>query len=326
MTTVYMLKKGAKAKKEGQRLTIEYKDKKVQSIPLKDVGSLVVEEGTHISTPLLELMIEAEIPVYFIDFFGNVKGEVCSGRLSWKRSKAQMEKFIQKDEKLKLACWIVKAKLENQRKLLKYYARQLQELEIGQCASDIRQYIKELDKIKEIDVIRGIEGIAARLYFSAYDIILEGSRWEWKGRSRRPAQDAANALLNYSYAFLEREVRVAIAGAGLDARFGFLHSNNGRKDSLVFDLMELFRQPIIDRFVLSIMKHHQLDIGEFENDDIMGWRVGADAKRKLIPLYENYMERVYKEYDGATPREWIRKRVKEFALYIFKEKLEVMAV
>lgn len=322
MTTVYMLKKGAKAKKEGQRITIEFKDKKIQSVPLKSVASLVAGEGTHISTPLLELMMEREIPVYFIDFFGHVKGEVCSSRLSWKRSKTQMEKFMHKEEQLKMACWLVIEKMENQRKLLKYYARNLRDLEIGQYASDIGQYVKELDKVEEIDIIRGIEGIAAKMYFSAYDIILEGSGWPWKGRSRRPAQDAANALLNYTYAFLEREVRVAIVGAGLDPRFGFLHSNNDRKESLVFDLMELFRQPVIDRFVLSVINHHQLEVGEFDHDDIAGWRVGEDAKRKLIPLYENYMERVYQEYDGMTPREWIRKRVKDFALYVFKEKID----
>lgn len=84
------------------------------------------------------------------------------------------------------------------------------------------------------------------MYFSAYELILENTEWVWKGRSRRPALDPANALLNYAYAFLEREVRTAIVGAGLDPRFGFFHSNNGRKDSLVVDLMELFRQPIID--------------------------------------------------------------------------------
>lgn len=67
---------------------------------------------------------------------------------------------------------------------------------------------------------------------------------------------------NYGYAFLEREVRLAIIGAQLDARIGFLHTNNGRKDSLVFDLMEPFRQSVIDRLVLK-----SINLGQFKVDD-----------------------------------------------------------
>ena len=60
---------------------------------------------------------------------------------------------------------------------------------------------------------------------------------------------------------LEKEIRIGLLVAKLDCRFGFFHSNNGRKDSLVFDMMDLFRQDIIDRMVITfINKKSQVSI------------------------------------------------------------------
>lgn len=322
MTTVYLLRRGVKAKKDGRRISITFNEEKVDSVPISDVMSVVLGAGAHISTPLMEVLMEEDIPVYFIDFYGNIKGQLCGENTSWFRSKCQMERFINKDSQLELVKWLVREKLENQRKLLKYYARQKQDLEIGQYANDIKYYIRELEQVTDIDVFRGVEGMAARMYFSAYELILENTEWVWKGRSRRPALDPANALLNYAYAFLEREVRTAIVGAGLDPRFGFFHSNNGRKDSLVFDLMELFRQPVIDRLVLSSMNHKQLSPNEFEYDGDGGWRVGDDARQDWIKIYEDYMEKSYQEYNGLTSRKWIRRKIREFALMVFRSGAE----
>lgn len=77
MTTVYLLQRGAKARKEGRRISVEINEKKVKNIPIYDVMSVVLGKGAHISTPLMELLIEEDIPVYFIDFYGNIQGQLC---------------------------------------------------------------------------------------------------------------------------------------------------------------------------------------------------------------------------------------------------------
>ena len=323
MTAIYVLKKGAKASRKGRRVIVEHNNAEIQSVPINYVHSIVLGEGTHISTPLMELMLEEDIPIYFIDFFGKVKGQVYNDNTSWFRSKCQMERFMEHDSQIGLIQWVLGEKLNNQYNLLKYYARYKQDLEIGQYASDIRRIRKELNEIDDVEIFRGMEGMASKKYFGAFELILDTEVWGWKGRSRRPALDPANALLNYAYAFLEREVRTAIVGAGLDPRFGFFHSNNGRKDSLVFDLMELFRQNVIDRLVLSTINHNRINPNEFENDENMGWRVGADLKRTWINIYEDYMNRQYQEYEGGNPREWIRKKIMEFAKIIFKGAVDV---
>lgn len=75
--------------------------------------------------------------------------------------------------------------------------------------------------------------------------------------------------------------------------------------------------------VLSTMNHRRLSPNEFEYDGDGGWRVGNDAKRDWIRIYEDYMERGYQEYNGLTPRRWIRRKVRDFAQMIFKSGVDV---
>ena len=79
MTAIYVLKKGAKASRKGRRVIVEHNNAEIQSVPINYVHSIVLGEGTHISTPLMELMLEGDIPIYFIDFFGKVKQSLFYG-------------------------------------------------------------------------------------------------------------------------------------------------------------------------------------------------------------------------------------------------------
>jgi CRISPR-associated endonuclease Cas1 len=68
--------------------------------------------------------------------------------------------------------------------------------------------------------------------------------------SQRVAADPVNAMLNYLYALLESEARLAVVALGLDPGLGFLHFDAPSRDSLASDLMEPVR-PEVDAFVLD---------------------------------------------------------------------------
>ena len=63
--------------------------------------------------------------------------------------------------------------------------------------------------------------------------------------------DAVNAALNYGYGILTSHVWGAVMNAGLEPFAGFLHVDRSGKPSLVLDLIEEFRQPVVDRAILS---------------------------------------------------------------------------
>jgi len=64
------------------------------------------------------------------------------------------------------------------------------------------------------------------------------------------AANPVNAILNYLYAVLESEARLAAAMLGLDPGLGFIHMDAAARDSLACDLMEPVR-PEVDAWVLD---------------------------------------------------------------------------
>jgi CRISPR-associated endonuclease Cas1 len=84
-----------------------------------------------------------------------------------------------------------------------------------------------------------------------------GSRISPLTKSPRLAVNPANAMLNYLYAILESEARLAISELGLDPGLGVLHSDTRTRDSLACDLMEPIR-PQVDAFLLDWLRSGSL--------------------------------------------------------------------
>ena len=98
----------------------------------------------------------------------------------------------------------------------------------------------------------GFEGVAGRLYWQGFKMIVE-DKAEFMGRVHRGADDPLNALLNYGYGILYAQVWGAVANAGLEPFAGFLHVDRPGKPSLILDLVEEFRQPVVDRTVIAFV-------------------------------------------------------------------------
>ena len=75
------------------------------------------------------------------------------------------------------------------------------------------------------------------------------------------AVDPANAILNYAYGVLEAQCRQALAAEGCDLGCGFLHADKQYRDSVVYDLMDLFR-PGVDALVLALLSRTTFAYGD----------------------------------------------------------------
>jgi CRISPR-associated protein Cas1 len=93
------------------------------------------------------------------------------------------------------------------------------------------------------------------------------------GRNRH-ATHPMNAMLNYAYAVLESQVRIATVSQGLDPTIGYLHACRPGRVALVYDLMEPLR-PRVDHLVLDFLQSHT-----FAPSDCA---LGADGVCRLHP-------------------------------------------
>ena len=299
MGVLYLLSEGSSARKNGPRIVVEKDGEIVGRLPIRSIDGVVLGKNSTISTQAVFEMIEQNIPIFYVDERGKIVANFCNERQSATRLLRQLEIFNDSVKQVELSREIITEKIYNQYVLL-------------------RQYTKSKDSEKLAAVVQKLKrqsDIAAKNYFSAFPEITDTSRWTWKGRSQHPAKDPINALLNYGYAFLEREVRVAVAISGMDARFGFFHSNDGRKDSLIYDLMELFRQPVIDRLVLNLVNRRMISPDDFEKSK-EDCRLKFEALRTWCTRYEEHMARAYQEYEEKNLRDMITARVKVFSAHI----------
>jgi len=94
-----------------------------------------------------------------------------------------------------------------------------------------------------LEAVGDIEAQAARVYWSRL----------FSSFVREDSGDKRNMMLNYGYAALESQVRIAIAEVGLDPSVGYLHVCQPGRQALVYDLMEPYR-PQVDRELLAFIR------------------------------------------------------------------------
>lgn len=107
-----------------------------------------------------------------------------------------------------------------------------------------------------------------------------GARLSPLTAAARNAINPANALLNYLYAILETEARIAALAVGLDPGLGVLHTDQPARDSLALDLLEPVR-PGVDAYLLDLLGSHTFRARDFIETRAGVCRVSSDITQVL---------------------------------------------
>ena len=137
---------------------------------------------------------------------------------------------------------------------------------ISQQSNRLTQQLPEIRQCDSMDALRGLEGMAAKEYFYAFDdlILRNKDNFFFEGRTRRPPLDRMNALLSFIYSVLTSDCCAALQGVGLDPYVGFMHVDRPGRASLALDLVEEFRPVIADRFALTLVNTGAIQMKDFE--------------------------------------------------------------
>jgi len=131
----------------------------------------------------------------------------------------------------------------------------------------------------------------------------------------RLAADPVNAILNYLYAILEAEARLAAATLGLDPGLGVLHADTIARDNLACDLMEPIR-PLVDAYLLKWLASEPLRrewffetrSGNCRLVDSFAERLGQTAStwaRAVAPVAERVAQMMWAD----RPRREVRRTI-----------------
>lgn len=265
LATVYVSGHGSKVGKSGWEMVIVHPDGERITLPMKDVRHISLFGNVQMSTQVLHECLGQGIFVSFLTAAGRLLG--MAHPVNTKNvlvRQAQFRRFDVEDTRVHLARAIVRAKVLNQRTMLRRNA----------CGID-KGVLKELKvaadravSAKDAETLLGIEGWAAKLYIRNFPTMLKvhgapSGEVIMNGRNRRPPKDPVNALLSLAYSLLTREVYAALAAVGLDPLLGFYHRIEPGRPALVLDLMEPFRPIIADSVVLRVFNTAEIQWSDF---------------------------------------------------------------
>jgi len=287
-------------KKEGCFL-VKVEDKEFE-VSAKKVDTILITTGAYLSTDAIKFAVENNIDLIFLDEFGSPYGRVWHTKLgSTVLIRRRQLEIAEEEEGLELAKEWVLTKFDNQIDLLKRLANSRPEKR-----EKIEEYAKSLEEIKsklasltgtveeKRGSLMGLEGSGGRIYFEALSSIVP-ERFEFEGRSRQPAKDEFNCLLNYAYGVLYSLVEKGCIIAGLDPYVGFVHTDNYNKRSLVFDLIDMFRI-FAEQTVVYLLSQRNVKKEYF--DPIRGGlTLNKQGKAVLIEALNNTLEKAVR-YKG----------------------------
>lgn len=256
--------------KRDNQIVIKEDGKEIDYFLPKDLKQIIILGKGAITFDAIALLADANVDLIAIDWRGNIKYRLSSKDHNNVQIRKQQYFALSDFRSGYLAKKFIESKIKNQKSLLATLSRyrggvdfldlQKNKLEnLHKALNDIK--IRPSERIRS--QIFGIEGIASAEYWQGFRYII-GEDFDFKNRSGRGAQDIVNSMLNYSYAILSSEILKSLHMSGLDPYAGFLHTDLYGRTSLVFDVMEEFRQQVVDRSILKLINLGQIDKDDFE--------------------------------------------------------------
>ena len=293
--------------KKSERVVVKKDKKIVEEVPFFKLKEIMISSsGVSFSSDLIQECAKAGIQIDFITYRGKHLAKLSSAAMSGTiKTRREQLKAYQDQRGVDLAVSFAEGKIENQIVLLKYWAKYRKSKDI-ELYNLIYDNLDQLEKIKSeledltgdnIDQCRGnilsSEGRAAKIYWDTVKEILPESI-KFPGRKTQGAQDLINSVLNYGYGILYSRVSSAILRAGLDLYAGFLHADRSGRPSLTMDLIEEFRQTIVDKTIVGLLNQNV----KFEVKD---GKIADDDRRKLANKILSRLESK-ERYEGKKYR------------------------
>jgi CRISPR-associated protein Cas1 len=296
---IHVLEPGTAVGRTGEQLKLTRRGQSAETVPVQQVGQLVLHSFSQISTQALHFCVSRGIGVHFVSGGGRYIGSFDTRQGSIQRRLHQYEALSNPDFCLNLAQKLVICRGQGQRKFLMRGQRGMKVVsaKLNQAIAQMKAVLKQVPKAQSEDSLLGYEGNLAALYFAALPcLIVEGVPPELRfdHRNRRPPKDRFNALLSFGYALLLKDVMNAILTVGLEPALGFYHQPRSQASPLALDLMEIFRVPLVDMPVMASINKGQWDIkADFEVRGVQVW-LSDSGRRKLVSLYERRKEESWK--------------------------------
>jgi CRISPR-associated protein Cas1 len=300
MTTLYVKEQGAIIRRTHQRLIVEKDNQVLESVRLRDLERVVLFGNVQLTAAAMIALLDAGIETTILGLSGKLRG-----RLAPMESKniflrqAQFRRYDEPDFRMSIARVILDTKIRNGRLLVQRHYRNHPSERLANAIAEMEQAQTKLPAQADIDAMMGVEGLAAKAYFAALGAMVR-REFAFATRTRRPPRDPVNALLSFGYTLLLSELVGAVAALGMDPHVGYLHDLDYGRPSLALDLLEEFRQPVVDRLALSLVNRAVLRREHFEDRGDAGVLLNDQGRTIFLEFYHRALDTQFVDRPSAT--------------------------
>ncbi len=302
---LYINSYGTYIHKVGEMFELEIEidgEKKKQKISPLKIKSIIISTHARVTTDAIKLAVDHNIDVVMLDEYGNPYGRFWHSKFgSTAFIRRRQIEIFESGEGLELAKEWIGEKITTFIDHLKEleYKRHAKAQEIELEIDEMKKYLEKLYSVdlnldESRNTIMAYEGNASKHYYNTLAFLIP-EPFKFHGRSRRPAKDEFNCMLNYAFGILYSKVEKACIIAGLDPYIGILHTDNYNKKSLVFDIIEKYRF-IANKTVFALFSMKKVNQSYF--DKVYGGLTLNKEGKQVLALALTEKLNKEKNYNG----------------------------
>ena len=303
--------------KKDYALLFENEDEK-HHIPVEVVDQMNLYSNITIAANVWTTLSAKKIRLAIVDKYGNIQGYYMPWGYQGSAFAVlgQCEVYLDKQRRLELAKQFEIAGIHNMRANLRYYYKKEQNVALKKVIEALNICLKDVKEVSEIEHLLLIEARARQQYYLAFVEIIENPDFAFAKRTRRPPEDAINAMISFGNTLLYNLFLKMIGKTQLDPRIAVVHAANRRNHSLNLDFADIFKPIIVDRVIFSMINLHQIKADDFEKEN-GGIYLSKTGKRIFIEEFEEKLQDSL-NIDGSriTYRQLMEREVMRFQRYI----------
>lgn len=288
MAVLYIKEQGATVQKRSERIAVTKGGMTLLEIPAVSIENIAVIGNVQITAQALHMLLEHGVDINYFSFSGQYLGQTGADH-----SKniflrfAQYALYQQPEKRLDVAKTIISNKISNQISMIRNYRWADASHDWRADVAQLERLLAMLPQKQTANEIMGLEGMCSNIYFGAFGAMLHCD-FSFHGRNRRPPRDPVNVLISLGYTFLTKEVSSALDAESFEMYLGFLHGIRYGRKSLPLDIVEEFRQPVVDRFVLFACNKRIMNRFDFEDgaDRVL---LNEEGFRKFCTEFERWL-------------------------------------
>lgn len=295
MNGSYYIYSDGKLSRKDNTIRFENAEGGKKDLPVEKVEDIYIMSEMTLNTAFLNFAAKNGIVLHFFNYYQFYTGSFYPREqlLEGKLLVHQVEHYTDANKRLTIAKKLISAASFNIYRNLRYYNGRGKD--VKESMIEIEYLRKQINKTDSIEMLMGIEGNIRKLYYSAWNIIVD-QNMDFEKRVMNPPDNCMNSLISFVNTLIYTKVLTEIYHTQLNPTISYLHEPGSRRFSLSLDIAEIFKPLIGDRLIFALLNRNQITEKSFRKD-LNGLQLKKEASQLIVSELDQRLRKVIKHKD-----------------------------